>query len=223
MKPPTTAAQLDHVYWIGGSPCAGKTSVATAIVARFGMTSYNCDDAFEIHERIVDPGQFPTLHRLSRHSCDDLWMRPIDRQIREEGELYREEFSLILDDLGNLPSTRPILAEGSALMPELLETLNLPNHRAIWLVPTPELQRAHYARRDWVPTFLAGCTDQAQAWHNWMERDIGFAALVVDRARALGRTLITVDGSQPLGAILDQVLVHFGLADPDPASETLAA
>jgi hypothetical protein len=83
-------------------------------------------------------------------------------------------------------------------------------------VPTPAFQRAHYARRDWVPAFLADCSDAAQAWHNWMERDIGFAAIVADGARALGRRLITVDGSQPPEAILDKVLAHFRLAEPDP-------
>lgn len=209
-----TAARLDHIYWIGGSPCAGKSSIAAAIVERFRMTSYNCDAAFELHERIVDPESFPTLYRLSRHTCDGLWMRPVDQQVREELALYDEEFALILDDLRALPADRPILAEGSALLPGLLATLDIPRHRAIWLVPTPDFQRAHYARREWVPAFLAECTDPAQAWRNWMDRDIGFAEEVARQARMLDRRLITVDGAQPLTIVLDEVLAHLELLDP---------
>jgi hypothetical protein len=206
-----TIDTLSHVYWIGGSPCAGKSTAAAAIAARFGMTSYNCDDAFEIHEHIVDPERSPTLHRVSRLSWNELWMRPVDQQIREEMALYREEMTLILDDLRNLPADRPILAEGTAFMPAFLDELGIPDRRTIWLVPTPAFQRAHYARRDWVEGILAQCDDPGQAWHNWMERDIDYAARVAEEARALGRKLVTVNGSQSPGEVLAVVEAHFGL------------
>jgi hypothetical protein len=210
----TTAAFLPHVYWIGGSPCAGKSTAAAALAARFGMTSYNCDDAFEIHEQVVGPEGYPTIRRLSRLSWNELWMRPVDQQIREEIELYREEMTLILDDLRNLSADRPILAEGTAFMPAFLDDLGIPHERTIWLVPAPAFQRAHYARRAWVEGILDQCDDPDQAWHNWMERDIGYAAQVADEAKSLGRKLITVDGSQSPANVLAEAVAHFGLRVP---------
>jgi len=209
-----TTGSLAHVYWIGGSPCAGKSTAAAAISARYGMTSYTCDDAFEIHEQLVDPARYPVLHRLSGLSWNALWMRPVEQQIREEIALYREEMDLILDDLAKLPDDRPILAEGTAFMPAFLESLDIPYRRAIWLVPAPEFQRTHYARREWVEGILAQCDDPDQAWHNWMEREIGYAARVTDEARTLGRKLITVDGSQSPGQVLDGMIAHFGIDGP---------
>ena len=208
-----TIDTLAHVYWIGGSPCAGKSTAAAAIAARFWMTSYNCDDVFEVHQQVADPERCPTIHRLSRLSWNELWMRPVEQQIREEIALYREEMEIIFDDLRTLPRDRPVLAEGAALMPAFLDEIAIPHERTIWLVPTPAFQRAHYARRDWVKAILAQCNDPDQAWHNWMERDIGYGAEVSAQARARGRTLVTVDGSQSPDEVLAVVEAHFGLAD----------
>lgn len=202
---------LARTYWIGGSPCAGKSSVAAALADRFGMKSYTCDDAFEVHKQIVDPGRFPTLHRVSRLSWNDLWMRPVNQQVRDEIQLYVEEFPLILDDLRQLPRDRPILAEGSALMPALLEEIGVPHDRAIWIVLAPAFQRQHYTRRDWIAGILAACEDPDQAWRNWMARDIRFAVHIAAEATALGRPVITVDGSQPLATVTARVAASLGL------------
>ena len=209
------AMTLSHVAWIGGSPCSGKSSIAAALAEQFEMTIYSCDDAWERHRTMIDAARFPVFHRLSSASCDELWMRPVDTQVSEEIDVYREEFPLILDDLLALPSDRPVLAEGAALMPHLVHGLHIPPDRTMWLVPTPAFQREHYARRDWRHGVLAGCSDREQAWRNWMSRDIGFARFVSDEARLLDRTCITVDGSQSIEAVFDEVRVRLDFA-PSP-------
>jgi 2-phosphoglycerate kinase len=206
-----TDDNLSHVYWIGGSSCAGKSTVTRQLADRFGMHLYDCDAAFEVHEKIVSPEQFPTLHRLSRLLWNDLWMRPVDQQVSEELALYVEEWPLILDDLRRLPADRPVIAEGNALLPELFDGTGIPASRTIWIVSAPEFQRENYARREWVPDILATCDDPEQAWHNWMDRDAGFAAHVAAQARSRGRTVITVDGSEPVSQVLERVIAHFGL------------
>src|SRR4051794_31012591 len=42
---------LKHVFWLGGSSCAGKTSIARLLAAAHGLLVYSCDDAFEAHRR----------------------------------------------------------------------------------------------------------------------------------------------------------------------------
>ncbi len=207
----TTNTDLSHVYWIGGASCAGKSTISQALVDRFGMRLYDCDAAFEVHETTASAEHFPVLHRLSRLSWNDLWMRPVDQQVREELALYHEEWPLILDDLGKLPADQPIIAEGSALLPELFDGTGIAPGRAIWVVPTPEFQRETYARREWVSGILAECDAPEEAWRNWMARDAGFASHVAEQARARGRTVITVDGSEPVETVLNRIISHFGL------------
>jgi hypothetical protein len=128
---------LGHIYWLGGSPCAGKSSIAAEIAAKMGWDYYKCDDYVNKHIASSSPITAPTVHELHRLPCDDLWMRPLDVQLRTEIAYCAELFPLILDDLVRLPATRPILAEGCTLLPHLVAPLLSANRRAIWLAPTP--------------------------------------------------------------------------------------
>lgn len=207
-----SARLLAHVLWIGGSPCSGKSTIAAALAARFDLASYTCDDEVERHASLATPEAAPVTHRLTRATCDELWMRPVDHQIHEEIAYYEEEFPFILNDLLALPDERQVIAEGAALMPRLLHDIGILPSRSIWIVPSPAFQQEHYARREWRHSALAGCTDPDQAWRNWMERDIGFARHVADQSRLLGLPCIMVDGSRSLESILDEVRRHFGPA-----------
>lgn len=201
--------RLAHVLWLGGSPCAGKSSIADGLAARHGLTVYRCDDAFHHYKERIDPRAQPVFARLARATCDEIWLRPTEQQIREEIALYREEFPQILADLAAMPKDRPILAEGAALLPELVGGLGVPPHRAIWVVPTEPFQRACYGERAWRHEVLAECSDKAQAWERWMRRDAGFAREVAREAGGLGYRLVTVDGAW---SVEDQILAveaHF--------------
>lgn len=206
------ADALSHLLWIGVSPCSGKSTIAAMLAERHGLAVYNCDDAVDRHVRLGDPDRAPTMHRLSHASCDELWMRPLEQQVREEILYYDEEFPFILDDLQAMPGDQPIIAEGAVLMRHLLASIGVFPARAIWLVPSPAFQRKHYGQREWRHDVLSDCADRAEAWDNWMERDIGFATYVRDEARRSGFPCLTIDGTRPVDAILDDVSQHFGLS-----------
>jgi 2-phosphoglycerate kinase len=189
---------LANVVWIGGSPCAGKSSIADAIAREQGWIVYRCDDEVERHARLADPVRQPILWRLNRLSGDDLWMRPLDQQVEEEFAYYRDEFAFICEDLERLPSDRTVIAEGAALLPELIEPKAVEQGRAIWIVPAPEFQREHYARRDWTTGTLSACSNPAAAWENWMERDVRFARRVEADAAARNFPVLVVDGVKSL-------------------------
>lgn len=193
-----SSSDFQNIIWIGGSPCAGKSSIADAIAAERGWAVYRCDDEVERHAQLADPVRQPVFTRLNRLSCDELWMRPLDRQVAEEFAFYRDQFSLILDDLARFPSDRTVIAEGAALLPDLVDPAAVARHRAIWIVPARSFQLEHYAKRTWPANTLSQCTDRAAAWANWMERDIRFARAVASSARALACPLLVVDGLHSL-------------------------
>lgn len=207
---------LSHVYWMGGSPCSGKSSIADRLAAAYGLTLYRCDDAFYRHARIITPGEQPVFHRIMGYSPEALWMRPVEQQAAEEIEIYREEFPLILADLRDLGSARPILAEGAALLPELVQPLLPDMHRAIWVVPTAGFQMAHYRQRAWAQKVVSPCSDPEQAFQNWMNRDIRFASYVRQTAQAQGGRVLLVDGVQTIEENTAQVQRHFGFERQQP-------
>lgn len=200
-----------HLYWIGGSPCAGKSTVAQALADRYNLHYYQCDAAFPEHQRRASPIHQPTLQRLAALSCDEIWLPPVADQVARVQAIYREEFPMILDDLCVLPTDRPILVEGAALMAPLVLPYLLRPQQAIWLTPTPAFQRTYYAQRPWIQEVLRSCTDAAQAFANWMARDEAYAAWVNAQATAAGLRLVQVDGRQRSDELTAQVAIWFAL------------
>ncbi len=210
----TIRERLAHVVWLGGSPCAGKSTVAKRIATDHRMTVYRCDDAFFEHAERLTPETQPVFSRLVQMSPDEIWLRPVQQQVDEEIELYREEFPMILEDLLSLPSDRPLIAEGAALMPELLHPLGIAAHRMLWMVPTEAFQRHHYGQRAWRHDVLRECSDPGRGWENWMHRDAGFAREIARQASERDCRLITVDGSRSLSETHADVTVWLDLPSP---------
>ncbi len=185
-----------RIYWIGGSPCSGKSSIVRLLAERHDFTSYNCDDAFGQHGRTVTPEKQPRFHRVMHSSWDEIWMRPVDELVEDEWAIYGEQWSLIVDDLLRLPADRPIVAEGAALLPELVQPILADREHAVWIVPTEAFQRTMYPRRgDWVKDVLKQCTYPQRAFQNWMDRDAAFARHIERQCRELGLHLLAIDGT----------------------------
>lgn len=201
-----------HIYWIGGSPCAGKSTVAQALADRYNLHYYSCDAWFTEHQRRADAAHQPTLQRLATLSCDEIWLPPVAEQVARVQAIYKEEFAMILADLRALPTNRAILAEGAALLPRLALPYLAQRQQAIWITPTPGFQRTHYAQRPWIHDVLRACTDAGQAFQNWMARDEAYAAWINDQALGAGLRLVLVDGQQTSDELTAQVAAWFALS-----------
>ncbi|ETT66154.1 hypothetical protein MHI43_19085 [Paenibacillus sp. FSL H8-0457] len=207
----TEKKDYSHVYWIGGSPCSGKSTIAEKLAKDYSCTYYQCDLFNEKHVSICHPSEHPTMSRLKDMSWNALWSRPVEQQVEEELEFYREEFGMIMDDVSALPDTSPIIVEGAALLPEKVEHLVPSPHHAIWIVPVPAFQKEHYAKREWIHEILVSCDDPGAAFRNWMDRDIGFARYVAKDALDRGFKVMFVDGSRSVRENYEEVRRHFML------------
>jgi hypothetical protein len=202
--------QLAHVYWIGGSPCSGKSSIVAWLAQRHPFTTYNCDDAFGAHGTRATPEAQPALYRVTRMAWDEIWMRPPEVLLADVIAVLGEEFPMVLDDLLALPGKSPVVAEGAALMPSLVHDLLLDPGCAIWIVPSEGFQRAVYPKRGaWVEDILDQCTEPEQAFQNWMDRDASFARRVKEEARARGLAVIEADGQRTIEQMARLVEVHY--------------
>ncbi len=187
--------RLSHVYWIGGSPCSGKSSIVERLSERHAFRSYRADDAFPAHAAQATADSQPHLYRVARMSWDEIWGRPVEVLLQDEIAVYREEWAMIVDDLLALSDDEPVVAEGAALLPKRVRDVLSERRQAIWIVPTEAFQREAYARRGaWVGQILAQCTAPQQAFEHWMARDAAYAHWVARGARRLGLRVLTVSG-----------------------------
>ena len=194
------------MYWIGGSPCAGKSSVAALLAARHGLRHVECDAGADARLARMAGHGLPAYTELSALSTRDRLRRPPAWQAERELAFYAEQWPFLRAEL----PAGPCVVEGADLLPSLLAAAGVPPGNAVWLVPTREFQLRHYAARDWVADYLRDC--DAGAFDAWMRRDMLFAEHVRATAEARGGTVLVVDGSATLEQSARRVERHFGLA-----------
>jgi hypothetical protein len=204
--------KVDHVFWLGGSPCAGKSSISEVLASRFDLNVYRVDEAFEVHAERFDPVLHPTLTKWCASSWNQRWMQTTDNLVQDVIACYREHFTLILEDILSLPNHKPLLVEGTALLPREVVKLLPERNRAIWVVPTADFQRGLYSKREWVCEILAQCDNSETAFHNWMKRDSEFANWIAAEVEALGFELLRVDGKDTIEDNAMTVAAHFQLS-----------
>lgn len=164
-----------HIRWLGGSPCAGKSTIAKQLAEQFDMNLYHCDDHWEKHASLAHLSDKSLLRQLSTMSYEQIFMRPVDVQVETVILAYQEEFPFILDDLEEFSTDRLLLVEGAALQPDLVVPFLAQPEHAIWIVPTENFQRTTYVTRTWMHTIAQQTHNPDIAIENWMSRDARYA------------------------------------------------
>jgi 2-phosphoglycerate kinase len=200
-------------FWLGGSACAGKTSVARLLAVEHGLTLYSCDDSFEEHRRRADPVRHPDFTRLMDLPMETLWARPMETQAAELLRFYQDELDMILEDLQSLAG--PVLVEGVGLLPERIADLCPDPRRTLLLISTPEFRRQAYLKRGpMVRKLLSQCRDPEKAFIRWMERDDRIAQRLASDARRYGLKTLKINGRQTVEEIARLAAASFALSDP---------
>jgi 2-phosphoglycerate kinase len=204
-------SDLKNVFWLGGAPCAGKSSLSEFLAERFELDLYHVDDAFELHAQRFDPTCHPALTRWCAATWNERWTRPVSSLLREVIACYAEHFALILGDIRTASKQKTILVEGSALLPKQVARVLASRNHAIWMIPSGDFQREHYAKREWVRGIIEQCDNPQAAFQNWMERDVEFAQWLSAEVNVLELGLLTVDGERTVEENAMIVASHFGL------------
>jgi hypothetical protein len=200
---------FEKIYWLGGSPCCGKSSVAERLSRCFGLHYYKCDDHFGRHLAVAASRGLPMSSVVARSTHEYVFMRSDAENLRLPFDLYNEHLDLIFADISSLP--RPLLVEGCALLPERLKAAGVPPDRAHYLVPEELFFRAEYKKRTWAQDRLQETSDPARAFANWMNRDVAFARVISDMARAAGFPCTQVDGRVTCVETATAIARHFAL------------
>ena len=189
---------MTEIYYIGGSPCSGKSTVAEMLVEKYGFQYFRQDDFLQEYiDRGAGEGR-ELFQQVSRLSMDEMWMRDPMAQCTEEIALYETMFSYSIDAILTLSQKGAVLAEGAGFMPRFVKGIHVDKSRYICMVPTKKFQVTAYAKRTWVSGYLSVCKDPNKAFENWMERDAVFAKTVRREAEDLGYPILMVDGASSI-------------------------
>lgn len=187
-----------EIYWIGGSACAGKSTLARHFAEENGYALYACDEHSAQHlQRITEEYQ-PAMYRVSRMDMNEVFLtRKIEEQLDTYIQYLQEDFQYVLSDVAGGEDC-PIVVEGNQLLPALVEPLLKRKEQAIWVIPTETFQRNQYSKREWIHGILQATENPERSFDNWMRRDALFADYVEREAKARELKVLVVDGSRTL-------------------------
>ncbi len=184
------------LYMIGGSPCSGKSTIASLLARQYQLLHIKLDDLVEeMMSQASADSQPICLLRQDRNP---------EEMADEEWRFYEEIFPYVKSYLIK-NQNRPLLVEGAGFLPHLVKGLECQASSYLCLTPTADFQKKHYRQREWVPFVLEGTTNSEQAFENWMQRDILFAQMVRQEAMKLGYSSLVTDGSQSENQTAEEV------------------
>jgi 2-phosphoglycerate kinase len=209
---PDLAAILTHVYWLGGTSGAGKSTVARRLAAECELTLYSTDEVMRDHAKRCPPAECPRLHAFLQMSMDERWANRSPEVMFETFPWFHGEgFHLIVEDLLAMPTDRKILVEGFRLLPRLVKPLLGSSRQAVWLISTPEFRLKAFSERGSLWKIPNKTTQPDQALRNHLAREAMFAVHLDREVKAAGVDAIAVDGEQSEDALRDAVRSRFGL------------
>lgn len=202
---------IENSYFIGGSPCSGKSTTAEILADKYGLKYYKIDDYEKEHVDRAQKAKQPIMSKFREMNWEQIWMRDPQLQAEEEFEFYRERFKFILEDLKKFPFDDKLIIESAALLPELLNELPINNNQIVYMIPEKGFQIKYYSQRSFKDHILAECSQPKQAFQNWMERDHLFGQKVKKQAEYYGFKVLIVDGSNTIKENLNIIESHFNL------------
>ena len=195
-----------QIYYIGGSPCSGKSTVAEALAQQYGLAYFKVDDHLDDFISRGAAAGLPVCQHIRQMSVDETWLRPPQAQCQEEFDFYAEIAPFVAEKLAALTAPR-VIAEGAAFLPCLMKEAA----HYIAITPSREFQLSRYRERPWVPNVLQDCSDKERAFANWMERGILFAEEVRRQCTQFHLPHLLTDGSVSPVERLQQVASLFHL------------
>lgn len=201
-----------QTYYIGGSPCSGKSTIAEMLAEKYCLNYFKVDDYLNKYVEIGSLQGKPICKKQLEMNAEEIWMRGPLLQCQEELRFYEEIIEYILSDLSSMSGSRGIITEGAAYLPVLMKKYNISEERYFSLIPTKEFQVSHYKLREWLPYVLRECKDKETAFNNWMERDALFALEVNNQCRKEGFSSIINDGTIGIIEISGMIAQQFGLS-----------
>lgn len=197
-----------RIFYIGGSPCSGKSTVAERISKEYGAYYFKVDDFLDNFLELASAKGYPICKQVTSMTSEEIWMREPELQCQEEFLIYEEINEFIFNSLQNIDADF-IITEGAAYTPYVMKR-HMPTDY-ISIVPTADFQISHYKEREWVPYILEGCSNKEKAFANWMERDVLFAKQVQTECEANGIPCIVNDGTRTEDTIFNIVRELFHL------------
>ena len=206
-----TKNNMPLIYWLGGSTCAGKTTISNALAEKYGFTVYHCDDYLGKHIEKSNAREHPNLNKISEASWNDILSMDVEDYLNWTTGSFSEEFGMILEDLDALSDDKPILVEGINLLPKLIKDEIVKNDHAVWLVADEVFYKKHQMQRKELSERIKECSNQELALQNYMNDDLAFGKYIFNDAKKFDLKVIVMVNESDIKKNIEFISTYFNL------------
>ena len=198
---------LAQVYWLGGSPCAGKTTVAEILADQFGLAIYHTD-SWRPHLELASPHRHPAMTYTkallaSQTERDRYANQPLEQQTAQLFGLIRENFEFVVADLELAAAKSPVICEGVHLVPDMVGRITT-RRRVAYLMST----RRFIEQRNFDRERERG---RVSRWPGHLDRILHQRDKLHHLVTDSGAWMLEVDGSRTAEDNAAAVAEHYGL------------
>jgi hypothetical protein len=206
-----TADRLEHVKWIGGSSCGGKSTVREMLSEEFDVIPYHGDAEVLRHAKNSTRKKCPTLWLALRYYYRKMfWGWLFDQSPSDMSQFLkdagREDFCHVVSDLLTMPRKRKIVVDIFATHPEAVASVAAPEN-VVLLVPKDSFQREiiieNAKRRGKEPR------------ENYIEAQHLFSKWIRQETKRLNMTVIETGGHIDIGDMYERVCLSLRLVNDD--------
>ncbi len=199
------------VYYIGGSPCSYKTTVANKLAEQYNIKIYNADNHIERYLDIGARKRNKVLKKMRRVSVFEQWFLDLELQLKNEIELYNFSGKIIKADLKRFYKGKDVIVEGSPIIPKFIYKRGIDTDKYVILVSSKSFQRAIFEQRDYIDRYLNLTKDKSLAFENWLTRDEMISNYYREEGEKHGHKCIEINKDTKLEDVCNEVKEHFGL------------
>jgi hypothetical protein len=150
---------------------------------------------------------------------EEHWLGELDAMVELSIATNEERCRLMVEDIEALATAPLVVAEGTPLFPSFVGERLAGRDHGVWLVPTPEFQRARLEERP--QTSFERTSDPARALENRIQRELCVGEVIEEEAKARGLHLVYVDGTRDLTGVTAAVEAIFAaVISAGPRAET---
>lgn len=214
---------MSTVYFIGGAPRSGKTTVIQRLVERKPMLSASTDAVRNVAKGVTSADDRPKLHKVDRGEYDSeehMRMMKSDPQsvLLHETRQSEEVWQSTLDFIGYYQRDgKDAAIEGVAVLPKELAKVDF-DYRAVFLVPVGDqtasiMSHARENKHDWLNKYdenvLRSFCQFIKHWNNYY----------AEEARKYDFTVIEVNANNFNKGIDDAVNALLNESSPNDESQ----
>ncbi len=101
---------LKNVYFITGTPCAGKTTISRALSGKYGFAIYDVDEEFLKHKSLSNSINQPAMNKEFANA-DGFFLRPYREYGKRLADNTREQLDFIVTDLISISKDQIVICD----------------------------------------------------------------------------------------------------------------